>query len=226
MVRRVVAMTGKRIQRRRRRTRRFPAFLVIAVAIIAAVVMAAFASSHADTDTATATVTIKPTPPMEVAPLIAAQVDKPEAEAVTPPASTPSPSPAPTPDEKEVEMLARMIWGEARGIASDMEKAACVWCVLNRVDNQDYPDTVAAVLEQPYQFAGYSPDYPATEEHKAIAADVLTRWMEERAGAADVGRILPAEYLFFTGDGKHNIFTDEWRGGATWDWSLENPYEN
>lgn len=37
-------------------------------------------------------------------------------------------------DEAEVEMLARLIWGEARGVASDTEKAAVVWCVLNRVD--------------------------------------------------------------------------------------------
>ena len=211
------------MRRRRRRARRFPAFLLVAV-LVAAALMAAFASSHADGEKAT--VTIKQTPPIEVAPLTAERVDKPQAEAVTSPAPTPSPSPAPTPDETEVEMLARMIWGEARGIASDMEKAACVWCVLNRVDNPDFPDTVAAVLEQPHQFAGYKPDYPATDEHKAIAADVLTRWMEERAGAADVGRVLPAEYLFFTGDGEHNIFTDEWRGGAIWNWSLENPYEN
>lgn len=38
------------------------------------------------------------------------------------------------PDAAEVEALAKMLYGEARGIASDMEKAACVWCVLNRVD--------------------------------------------------------------------------------------------
>lgn len=209
----------------RRRKCRFPVVAVAAIALVAALLVA-FASSHADMEKDT--VTIKPMPPMEVEPLTAERVDKPEAEAVTPPAPSPSPSPspAPTPDETEVEMLARMIWGEARGIASDMEKAACVWCVLNRVDNPDFPDTVAAVLEQPYQFAGYSPDYPATEEHKAIAADVLTRWMEEQAGAADVGRVLPAEYLFFTGDGEHNFFRTEYRGGVLWNWSLENPYED
>ena len=39
------------------------------------------------------------------------------------------------PDTAEVEALAKMLYGEARGIASDTEKAACVWCVLNRVDN-------------------------------------------------------------------------------------------
>ena len=51
------------------------------------------------------------------------------------------------PDAAEVEALAKMLYGEARGIASDMEKAACVWCVLNRVDDPRFPDTVLEVLE-------------------------------------------------------------------------------
>ena len=77
-----------------------------------------------------------------------------------PAAATPTPTPAPyIPDEAEVEMLARLIWGEARGIPSDMHKAAVVWCVLNRVDAEGWPDTVAEVVTQPHQFAGYSPDY-------------------------------------------------------------------
>jgi len=53
------------------------------------------------------------------------------------------------PDAAEVEALAKMLYGEARGIASDMEKAACVWCVLNRVDDPRFPDTVLEVLEAP-----------------------------------------------------------------------------
>lgn len=143
----------------------------------------------------------------------------------------PAPQPAPEeykPDETEVEMLARMLWGEARGIPSDMEKAACVWCVLNRVDDESgvWPDTIAGVLEQKNQFAGYSAGYPATDELKALAADVLTRWQREKVEGGDVGRVLPAEYTFFTGDGKNNNFRTEYRGGIIWNWSLPNPYDN
>lgn len=135
--------------------------------------------------------------------------------------------PAPyIPDEAEVEMLARVIWGEARGIPSDMHKAAVVWCVLNRVDAEGWPDTVAEVVTQPHQFAGYSPDYPATEEFKAIAADVLIRWEREKREGGEVGRVLPAEYVFFTGDGKVNHFRTEYEGGMFWDWSLKNPYSS
>lgn len=145
----------------------------------------------------------------------------------TPVAATPEATPAPyIPNETEVEMLARLIWGEARGVASDMEKAAVVWCVLNRVDADGWPDTVAEVVTQPFQFVGYSPDYPATEELKEIAADVLTRWEREKQEGGDAGRVLPAEYVFFTGDGERNYFRTEYRGGVYWEWTLNNPYDD
>ena len=82
------------------------------------------------------------------------------------------------------------------------------------------------MVTEPSQFAGYSPDYPATEELKTIAADVLTRWERERREGGDVGRVLPAEYFFFTGDGERNYFRTEYTGGAFWDWTLPNPYSS
>lgn len=130
------------------------------------------------------------------------------------------------PDAAEVEALAKMLYGEARGIASDMEKAACVWCVLNRVDDPRFPDTVLEVLEAPYQFAGYSADYPVLPELATLAADVLIRYHAERGGKTNVGRVLPAEYLYFTGDGRNNHFTIGWKDAETWDWSLRNPYDD
>jgi hypothetical protein len=51
---------------------------------------------------------------------------------------TPEPEPEVTPQpwtDEEVIVLAKMLWGEARGVSSDAEKAACVWCALNRVDH-------------------------------------------------------------------------------------------
>ena len=131
-----------------------------------------------------------------------------------------------TPPAAEVEALAKMLYGEARGIPSDTEKAACVWCVLNRVDDPRFPDTVLEVLEAPYQFSGYSADYPILPELEALAADVLTRYHAERDGEENVGRVLPPEYCFFTGDGKHNHFTIGWQDTETWGWTLESPYED
>lgn len=130
------------------------------------------------------------------------------------------------PDAAEVEALAKMLYGEARGIASDMEKAACIWCVLNRVDDPRFPDTVLEVLEAPYQFAGYSADYPVLPELAVLAADVLKRYHAEKNGEENVGQVLPAEYLYFTGDGRNNHFTIGWKDAETWDWSLQNPYDD
>ena len=130
------------------------------------------------------------------------------------------------PDAAEVEALAKMLYGEARGITSDMEKAACVWCVLNRVDDPRFPDTVLEVLEAPYQFAGYSADYPVLPELAVLAADVLKRYHAEKNGEENVGRVLPAEYMYFTGDGRNNHFTIGWKDAETWDWSLQNPYDD
>ena len=133
-----------------------------------------------------------------------------------------------TPNEADVEMLAKTIWGEARGVKSITEKAAVAWCILNRVDAKGYAcgGDIEYVLTFPGQFVGYDEENPVTTECKEIAADVLTRWAAEKAGIEDVGRVLPKEYTYFTGDGKRNYFTDEWKGGNTWDWSLPSPYEN
>lgn len=205
------------MKRRRRRARPSLPFAALAIAVVA-VLFAVTITTDADCNTELPNVTATPPHVERVTP------SRPVAATPTP---TPEETPAPyIPDKAEVEMLARVIWGEARGIPSDMEKAAVVWCILNRVDADGWPDTVAEVVTQPYQFAGYSPDYPATEELKAVAADVLTRWEREKQGGGDVGRVLPAEYVFFTGDGAHNHFRTEYRGGTFWDWSLKNPYSS
>ena len=100
-----------------------------------------------------------------------------------------------------------------------------IWCVLNRVDSAEryFPDTVLEVIMQPNQFA-YIEDTPIWPSHKALAEDVLTRWHEEKNGAEDVGRVLPSEYVYFYGDGKHNYFTQEFRSREYFDWSLASPY--
>ena len=124
--------------------------------------------------------------------------------------------------------LARLIWGEACGVASVMERAAVIWCVLNRVDDPRWPDTVEEVVRQKRQFVGHCVNHPALEENIAIAVDVLMRWALEKIGVGDAGRVLPAEYVFFTGDGQQNYFTKAYPSerAAAWTWELRNPYPN
>ena len=108
--------------------------------------------------------------------------------------------------EADVTALAQMLYGEARGCTVD-NQAKCVWCVLNRVDDVRFPDTIQGVLSQPNQFYGYSPDFPVWDELRAVALDVLTRWSMEKQGA-DVARELPDIYCWFTGDGETNHFRE------------------
>lgn len=110
--------------------------------------------------------------------------------------------------EDDVVAMAKMLWGEARGCALDNQQKA-VWCVLNRVDDSRFPDTIQGVLSQPSQFHGYSPDFPVWDELYAVALDVLTRWSMEKQGVT-VERELPNTYLWFTGYNGSNHFREEY----------------
>ena len=130
------------------------------------------------------------------------------------------------PWREEAEYIARTIYGEARG-CSTTEQAAVAWCILNRVDSEDayYPDDIIGVVTQKKQFHGYDERNPVEPELYGLALDVIERWQTEKAGAQNVGRVLPTEYLYFSGDGQHNYFRTSWDGGRQWDWSLPSPYE-
>ena len=128
--------------------------------------------------------------------------------------------------ENDAVVLAKMAWGEARG-CSDMEVAATMWCVLNRVDNSG--KSVIEVITAPGQFYGYSENHPVDERLYKLAVDVLTRWENEKQGLSpeESGRVLPKGYLFFHGSNGQNHFRDQYNhdNAIYWDWSYPNPYE-
>lgn len=123
----------------------------------------------------------------------------------------------------DIELIARTIWGEAEVVKSTAERAAVAWCILNRVDDSGKP--IESVILAPHQFCcredGNVPAW-AVE----LAEDVVERWERERAGETNVGRTIPADYLYFVGDGWRNYFSIEWKSTEYWDWSMPNPYEN
>lgn len=106
--------------------------------------------------------------------------------------------------EADVIALAQMLYGEARGCTL-LNQQQCVWCVLNRVDDARFPDSIIGVVSQPGQFYGYSADFPVWDNLYVVALDVLTRWSMEKQGA-EVVRELGSEYLWFTGDSVENHF--------------------
>lgn len=124
-------------------------------------------------------------------------------------------------------MVARVMYLEARGIRSKTEIACVGWTILNRVDAG--MGSIQAVITAPNQFA-YRPSAPTTSDYGydlvALATDVLDRWSREKAGEGNVGRVLPQGYLWYAGDGSHNYFRNQYKGGTRWTYSLSSPYES
>lgn len=124
----------------------------------------------------------------------------------------------------EVIMLCKVTYGEA-GSLSKTQQAAVVWCILNRVDSVAYPNTIVKVITQKSQFYGYRESNPINPTTKEVVVDVLNRWIREKRGEDNVGRVLPQEYMYFTGNGKENIFRlSSKTSSQAWDWSLPSPY--
>lgn len=126
--------------------------------------------------------------------------------------------------EDDVTMLARLIYNECRGVESVTEQACVVWTVLNRVDGSDGA-SISGIVTEENQFA-YS-HAPLWDNLLWLAEDVLSRWNAELNGEASVGRVLPADYKWFSGDGEHNHFRNAYSGNYDiWDYSLPSPYES
>src|SRR5574344_977717 len=125
--------------------------------------------------------------------------------------------------QPEIEMLAKLVYREARGIKPDSHKAAVIWGVLNRVDNGNYGNSIREVITAKHQFA-WVPETPVKEEFYNLGEDVIIRWLLEKEGLDNVGRVLPNDYLFFAGRNGKNYFRKSYRSKEYWDWSLEDPY--
>ena len=127
-------------------------------------------------------------------------------------------------------MIAKTMYGEARGIKSKTELACIAWTVLNRVDY--YGKSISATLTAKQQFK-YEAGYPTVSDYGydlvALATDVLDRWSREKAGQTNVGRVLPKNYMWYAGDGSHNWFYPAYPciRSQRWDFKKANsPYPN
>ena len=127
----------------------------------------------------------------------------------------------------EIMMLARLVYCEGRGVASQTEQACIIWTVLNRVDA--YGKSISETILAPHQFS-YKEDAPFYDDFdrdlRELARDVLQRWTLENMGEADVGRVLPSNYLFFAGKNGHNWFRMGYTDTECWDYSLTSPYNS
>lgn len=105
------------------------------------------------------------------------------------------------PDPKDVDLVSRTIWGEVRGCC-EAEQRAQAWCILNRVDDPRFPDTIRGVVTAPNQFQGYSANNPV-EPFAELAREILILW---HAGEREI----PEDMVFCSGDGRHQRFRTTW----------------
>ncbi len=126
--------------------------------------------------------------------------------------------------DADAAIIAKILYSECGSIQSDTEKACVAWVVLNRVD-AGYGETIEIVGTAPSQF-GYMANTPIKDNLIDLSYDVLARWAKERNGETDVGRVLPKDYLWYSGDGAHNYFRNAYIGGTQWNYSLVSPYKN
>lgn len=114
------------------------------------------------------------------------------------------------PDTEDVAYISRTIYGEARG-CDEEQRQAVAWCILARVDDPRFPDTVEGVVTQPHQFQGYSAGNPI-EPCEADARAVLIAHHDGEWG-------LDPDLLWFEGDGRINHYRNAWnREEATKTW--------
>lgn len=105
----------------------------------------------------------------------------------------------------EVDMLAQMVWGEARGLVAE-EQALTVWCVLNRA--RDWNLSIEEVLTAKYQFAGYSESYPVDPDIREMCQSIVDQWEAGEEASTLYPYATSSNYYWFYGDGEHNWFRE------------------
>lgn len=105
--------------------------------------------------------------------------------------------------------MAKTLWGEARGCSVE-EQIKVAWCILNRVDHPNFPNTIKGVVTSG-EFHGYSKGFPCEDKFYELSLEVIYLWQQEKMGI-EVDRLLPHNMYFFSSnnDGTGHIFREEW----------------
>lgn len=121
----------------------------------------------------------------------------------------------------EIELIAEAIFREGND-TDILEKAGVAWTIFNRYDRGD--GTIEEIVKSG-QIA-WDSNSEITEDNLYVAKDVYERWKSEKEGVVDSGRVLPANYYWYHGDGHHNYFRAVYEGPdvVIWNWGLPNPY--
>jgi Cell wall hydrolyses involved in spore germination len=121
--------------------------------------------------------------------------------------------------------MAGVMYAESRGL-DKREQSMVAWCILNRLDSGRFGSTLSSVIWAKSQFAHSTRTVSDNGTDLIwLAQDVLTRYWKEKNGETNVGRTLPQGYLFYYGNGRHNLFRVSNSGKGSYNFGLEDPYE-
>ena len=108
---------------------------------------------------------------------------------------------------EEITLVCQTVYGEARGCSKE-EQQLVVWCICNRADYSGM--SVEQVVTATRQFHGYDPENPVTEEIFENVTEVLEAWSRNEEALVYEPYATSTEYRYFSGDGRHNWYREEW----------------
>lgn len=114
---------------------------------------------------------------------------------------------------EDAAWIAKVLYGVRDNSTEDLRTA--VWCILARVDNPYYPDSVREVCEQKGQWMGFGSDNPVLTNLKQIALEELETYY---AGERIVGQ----EYVYLYWTPTEITLRDAWKDGSGthyWRWN-------
>jgi len=112
--------------------------------------------------------------------------------------------------ERELDMLAKTVWGEARGCSPD-EQRLVVWTVFQRVDDGEWGDTIEDVITNPGQFTGYDEQNPIDPDIYTLCSEEAKKWRQGEPAPLFAPYATIRPYLYFDGDGTSNWFRKDYQ---------------
>ena len=106
---------------------------------------------------------------------------------------------------EDASWIAKVLYGMKDNSTEDLRTA--VWCVLARVDNPGYPNSVREVCEQKGQWMGFGSDNPVLTRLKEIALEELAVWYEGE-------RIVGQEFVYLYWTPTEITLRDNWQDGS------------
>lgn len=106
----------------------------------------------------------------------------------------------------EATWISKVLYGIKDNSERDLRTA--VWCVLNRVDNKWYPNSVEEVCTQSSQWMGFNSDNPVLTDLKNIAFAELQTWY---SGERPVG----TEFVYLWWSPTKITLRDQWQDSSS-----------